>query len=112
MEKRSPMLPLDFDERYFNGAHPDLTAKKYFRGGEPVEIVNASSQGTLRFSLPQIKPKVAVISTTLEWTYVEPQFDTLILEPDPSRIIMVWRATKIMNGHLHKVGLIRVTADG
>ena len=112
MEKRSPLLPLDFDERYFNGAHPDLISKKYLQGGEPVEIINAAPQGSLRFTLPRIRPQVAMISTTLEWTYAEPQIDTLILEPDQSRIMMVWRASKILNGLLHKVAFIRVTANG
>jgi hypothetical protein len=111
-EKRSPLLPLDFDERYFHGAHPDLVFNGHLQGGEPVEIIHASPQGSLRFTLPRMRPQVALISTAMEWTYAEPRFDTLILEPDESRIIAVWRASKLLDNLLHKVAFIRVTADG
>ena len=43
--ERSPFLPDDFDERFFNGASPGLVATPHLRGGEDVKINNASSQG-------------------------------------------------------------------
>lgn len=108
-EGRFPLPPLDFDDRYYNGAHSGLISPRHFQGGEPVELVNASPQGTLKFSLPGTRPKVAVISRSLEWTYPEPRLDTLIIEPDLSRVVMVWRASQTVHGGLYTVACIKVT---
>ena len=108
MEERSPLLPLDFNERYFNGAHPDLIYGKYLQGGEPVEIVNASPGGPLRFFLPGKKPGIEIVSTSLERIRLEPVFDTLLLEPDQSRFVITWRASKTVYRELHKVACVRV----
>jgi len=107
-EDRSPLLPLDFDERYYNGAHPDLISGRYLQGGEPVDIVNASPQGNLRFSLPGTRPGIEMVLTSLDRTRLEPVFDTLVLEPDRSRVIMTWRASKIVYRELHKIACVRV----
>src|SRR4051812_40305446 len=38
-EGRAPLLPLDFDERFYNGAPEGLVARPYLRGGEPVRLL-------------------------------------------------------------------------
>jgi hypothetical protein len=62
----------------------------YLQGGEPVEVVGASPSGILRFQLPTL---------TLQVTYVvddarsaQPvHLDTVLIEPDDDRLILVWR---------------------
>jgi hypothetical protein len=108
MDTRSPLLPEDFDERYYNGAHPDLVTKEHLKGGEAVEIVNASPQGTLKFTLPTFKPRIALVSALLEREFLEPRFDTLILEPDEKRVVLVWRASKNIRDGMNPVKIIEV----
>ncbi len=112
MENRAPLLPVDFDDRYFSGAHPHLISQKHLQGGESVEIINAVSQGALRFSLPQTKPEVEIVSSSLERAALNPLLDTLILEPDQSRIVMVWRVSRMIHKELRKIACIRVMANG
>jgi len=40
--ERCPLLPLDFDDRYFNSAHPRLVSDRHFRGGEKVNVTGST----------------------------------------------------------------------
>lgn len=91
-KERCPLLPNDFDEMYYNGASPGLVGTPCFKGGEAVKVSNASKEGDLSFNLPKrsvdatvwIKGKEALHKLSL---------DTVIIEPDERRTILVWRAT-------------------
>ncbi len=105
-----PLLPKDFDERYFSGAHPRLIGKGFLQGNEPVEVINASSKGLLRFSLPGECPIVVVTIGKAE-TRPEMKFDTLIIEPDENRIVMVWRGTIDIHNRMYQVKRVEVKAS-
>lgn len=51
-DTRHPRLPTDFDPRFHQSVLPDQRASLV--GGEPVQVINASSEGTLQFRLPQM----------------------------------------------------------
>src|SRR5262249_18692062 len=51
---RSPLLPEDFDRRFFNAASPGLITPGYLRGDERVIVLNASPERRLEFELPGI----------------------------------------------------------
>jgi hypothetical protein len=88
---RAPYLPRDFNPRFFNAAHPDLVCRGYLTGGEPVQIVNASPQGPLRFSLPKTGMAVTVWNAGEE-EKPAPRLETVLIEPDESRVLLIWRA--------------------
>jgi hypothetical protein len=94
--ERMPILPLDFDPRYHNAAHPDLVMPGHLQGREPVEVINASPNGVLRFELPNICPRIECYTVGHERIDVEARFDTLIVEPDVERIQLVWRGSFAM----------------
>ena len=56
---RKPMLPLDFDRRFFNAAAPGLVAPGYLRGDEDVVVLNATSVPRLAFRLPGVPRRYA-----------------------------------------------------
>jgi hypothetical protein len=101
IETRAPLLPEDFNDRYFNGAPPGLIINGFLRGNEPVEVVNASPTGALRFSLPGDFPRVRVVTMT-EKTSLDMKFDTLIVEPDEGRVVMVWRGSRDVHNKLYE----------
>lgn len=111
LKNRSPQLPVDFNERYHNGAHPDLVFQGRFTGGERVELQNGSPEGRLGFPLPRAALEIIVVTSTLERTVLQPVVDTLVLEPDEKRMTMVWRAMQDVHGTLLKIGMIRVRAS-
>jgi hypothetical protein len=87
---RAPYLPKDFDSRFFNAAHPDLVMPGYLAGGEPVEVVNASPSGPLRFRLPRAELTCVV---TIAGRPENPPLalETVLIEPDEARLSMLWR---------------------
>lgn len=88
---RASYLPADFDPRYFCAAHPDLVFDRHLEGGEPVELTNGSAAGPLRFALPRCRMEVTV---KVAGTPVTPPvcLETVLLEPDESRLCLTWRA--------------------
>lgn len=42
--ERHPLLPRDFDKRFWQAAHPDLIATPHLKGDEDYELVNLSSE--------------------------------------------------------------------
>jgi hypothetical protein len=106
---RNPLLPQDFDDRYFLSAHPTLVAKDAFKGGEWVRGMNLSSSGEFRFQLPRVVPKVVVRTKDRDITPV-PKIDTLVVEPDLSQVTIVWGARTIIHRRLHDLREIRCEA--
>jgi len=91
-EQRAPLLPLDFDERFFNGAPADLVATPRLRGGESVRVRGASRAGPLAFALPA--PEITVgLSVRRELSTTRAELDTVIIEPDDARVVLSFRAT-------------------
>jgi hypothetical protein len=65
-EERSPDPPEDFKFDYHNAAHPDLQVNGYLKGNEEVELINLTSDGSIRFKLPGVGATCTVIKTSLE----------------------------------------------
>jgi hypothetical protein len=54
VEKRKPLLPADYDERFVLCAPPDQRLPKHLRGGEQIALLNMTPDGLLSFELPKI----------------------------------------------------------
>ena len=91
-KKRQPLLPMDFDDRYFNGAHPDLVTPAPLAGGEHVILTNLSDSGVLEFDLPVWRDPVTVFMKGSKALF-QPILDTVVMEPDKLSVQITWRAT-------------------
>jgi len=94
VETRWPYLPRDVDWSCFNAAPESLQIEGYLRGDEEVELTNlVEGAPACSFSLPGVRARV----------FVEPRgepeglsevglvLDTLWVDPDESRFVLVWR---------------------
>ena len=91
-KKRSPRPPEDFNYHFYNGAHPDLQVKGYIKGDEPVELINLTPEGQVRFNLPGIRPLCSVARVNgQEAEMVQMNLDTVFIEPDKRNFCLVWR---------------------
>ncbi|OEU64450.1 MAG: hypothetical protein BBJ57_01065 [Desulfobacterales bacterium PC51MH44] len=92
VEHRLPLYPLDFNFRFFLGAHPDMVAIPHLHGGEPVELFGLTPGGCLTFNLPQVDLN---FSTRLEGKWINhcSKLGTVIIEPDIPRVMMTWQTS-------------------
>jgi hypothetical protein len=92
MEKKFPLLPDDFDSRFYQSAPPDQQAGNYLRGGESVTLENLTESGRLRFSLPKV---YLAFSTRFGGQKLEHRasLQTVVIEPDVPQVIMVWQTS-------------------
>ncbi|HLL55492.1 MAG TPA: DUF2169 domain-containing protein [Myxococcaceae bacterium] len=107
---RAPYLPLNFKREFFQMASPGLISAGHLRGGEPVEILNSSPEGAVRFALP-----TCAISVTLAIAGEEheprPQLETVQLEPGNKRLCLLWRAAVPCDKRALKVESARIQLD-
>lgn len=110
---RKPLLPKDFDRRFFNAAAPGLVAPGYLKGDEPVIITGVSPKGRLSFSLPgQAAPVVTVELAAAEDATPQLHLDTVILDTDEEHVLMLWRGHLVLEEGIHEVLGLRLTAEG
>lgn len=92
LKTRAPLLPEDFDERFFNAAPPDLIHSPKLGNGEYVHLENVSENGPLSFQLPQTHVTVIMSQAGNKCSHTA-TLDTVIIEPDENRVQLIWRAT-------------------
>jgi hypothetical protein len=108
-ESRFPLLPVDFDRRFFNAGSSGLVATGYLRGDEPVVVLNASEQETLRFDLPGLPPPRLVIQRTRGAdARPQPELDTIVIDTDEMKLHVVWRCNLMVKDGPHEVKTIKV----
>ncbi len=88
---RDPLLPDDFDDRFYQCAPEDQLAPGFLRGGEPVVLHHLTPDGDLRFFLP----KVFLGFDTRFFDgdreiHRGRRLHTVVLEPDFPRVSLVW----------------------
>jgi hypothetical protein len=106
---RAPYLPTDFDPRFFQLAPPGLVAPGYLQGGEVVDVTGVTPQGRLRFCLPTLRVQVEyAVNGGTETPPVN--LDTVLVEPDEGRVVLVWRTVLACDKKLLKVREITVRA--
>ena len=91
MEERMPLLPLDFDPRFYQSAPVDQISPSPLRGGEPVQLLGMHADGPMVFRLPEIRFFVGV-RTAEALTEYPPQLDTVLFEPNDRAFEMTWRS--------------------
>lgn len=108
-----PLLPKDFDPRFFNAASPGLVAPGYLAGNEPVLIENASPGGRIAFNLPGIPPpRCRVVVRGKEDQFLETKLDTVIINTDDNLLFLIWRANLVLKRGPEDVVAIEIKADG
>ncbi|MFP2929494.1 DUF2169 domain-containing protein [Pyxidicoccus sp. 3LG] len=101
-QRRKPLLPKDFDRRFFNAAAPGLIAPGYLKGDEPVIIVGASPQGRLGFALPGQPPPAVTVRLGGPVT-PDMHLDTVILDLERSQVLLLWRGLVPLHRGPHDV---------
>jgi hypothetical protein len=102
-----PFLPADFDERYYQCAPLDQQID-YLRGDEEVMLLNLTPEGQTAFRLPRLEVPVTFYLRNYEEKEVDAVGDTLIIEPDLGRFMILWRASLPLRKNMFEVAQIVV----
>jgi len=99
---RAPYLPLDFDRRFYNVAHPKLIYPGFLQGGESIQIIGMNAAGELNFQLPIIN-LVCEATVAGELKLSEFNIETLILAPNEKQISIIWKAQLLCDKSLLEI---------
>jgi hypothetical protein len=90
LEEKRPLLPDDFDDRFAQCAPRDQQLPSPLRGGESVQLLNMTPSGTLRFDLPKLYFAFTTRFGSREEEH-RGHLVTVFIEPEVSRLSMVWQ---------------------
>jgi hypothetical protein len=110
LRERQPLLPDDFNDRYFQCAPADQQTPGFLRGGEDVAIVGMTASGDLRFRLPRIH--LGFESRFYDGTvaiHTNRNLHTVIIEPDFPRVSLVWHSAHPCHSKVQKLERTVVT---
>ena len=89
--KRKPLLPQDFNDRYYSAAPADQQVSGYLKGGETVELTNLTPEGKIRFRLPRLRFGCTTFIDNGR-THHRTDLHSVIIEPDERKLVMVWHS--------------------
>lgn len=103
-DARKPLLPKDFDRRFFNSASPGLIAPNYLLGNEAVTVVGATESGRVDFTLPGIPvPTCRLHLKNGAPTILQTVLDTLLVDMEHRTVTLTWRAHLAVRRGAHDV---------
>jgi hypothetical protein len=106
-KERKPFLPEDFDYRFFQSAFPDLICDGYLKGNESIAAVNVTRKGPIQTRLPGVVIQVEGVFKERR-KREKSNLDTVILDPEEKRVVLVWRWTVAINGPPSRVEGFRI----
>lgn len=92
LDDQFPFLPTDFQDQYYQAAPADQQID-YPQGGEEVVLSNLTAQSHTQFKLPKLKIPIAYVRRSGEKHFDYPVLDTIVIEPNERRFMLVWRSS-------------------
>jgi hypothetical protein len=108
-DTRMPLLPEDFNRRYFNAASAGLMASGYFKGDEFIAIENVSPDGPISFSLPGVQPPECRVQLKgTKDSRIETKLDTIIINTDERLLLLIWRGCLAIRNGPHDIRSLQI----
>jgi hypothetical protein len=105
--QRKPLLPTDFDRRYFNAASPGLVLPGRLRGDEPVIVIGTTPGGRLETRVPPAAPPVCTAHLKRGGTRpIELALDTVVVDTDDMTISLQWRGHAALRNGPHDLAML------
>lgn len=108
---RAPLLPTNFDPRFYDRAAPDLVARDEPRAGEGVRIAGVDPSGAYAFALPQLGLDAHVVFRAS----TEPlslHCDTIVADLDSRTLSLTYSGHLRVHGRIHSLLGARLAAPG
>jgi len=99
---RSPLLPRDFDPRFYDRAPAGLVAAEAPKAGEWVSVRGCDPDGDYRFQLPELAlESQLVLADGLE--PIELHCDTVLVDLDQRALHLTWSGHRRVQGRIRSV---------
>lgn len=106
---RRPLLPRDFDRRFFNAAADGWALPETPPPGTRGRVVGAGAP--LGFVLPAFPPlRAEVEQRSAGHSAVDLCLDTLVVDVDSRQVLLTWRGFTEVPGGAHDVAVVRIAA--
>lgn len=102
LDEVCPLMPADFDDRYNQSAAEDQQID-YLLGGEKVELTNLTLAGRTVFRVPKFEMPVVFLTKDATRRDCVAPCDTIFIEPDLGRFMLVWRTCHPLRKNLHEM---------
>jgi hypothetical protein len=93
VEKRKPLLPLDFDDRHYQCAPADQQLPGGLPSNARLLLLNLSPRGTLSISIPRVALRFTTLFTKAArqpYLHHRGKLNTILAEPEHDRLTLVW----------------------
>jgi len=109
METRSPFLPKDFNPGFLQIAPSGLVASRYLEPGTEIEIHGATPAGRLRVRIPPVRIETTYVFDAVPHV-VPANLDTVVVQPDDTRLTLVWRSAMRCDKKTLRLNQVEATA--
>jgi hypothetical protein len=109
---RMPLLPRDFDARYWNVAHPSLQFDEHLRPTDAIAILGMTPSGPFACELPPLPVLVHGKISDGRTITQRPPIDTVLVETNAGRVEITVRAVLPKGRGRTLLREIRVDVDG
>ena len=99
---RSPLAPLDFDERFYQAAAPAMVYPGYLQGNESCLLSGINRDRDLAFQLNVIAPQVRVRLAN-KGSRSKAILETLHAWPNQNQITITWKAAFNVHGRVEQI---------
>ena len=103
---RMPLLPGDFDFRFFNSAPPELVSNEFLKGNEKVKLSGISIKGTINFSLPGIKPQAKLLIKKKGEFDIPLNLDRVFIDSGINNLVLLWNGSYNIPGEFQDIETI------
>ncbi|MGP3698886.1 DUF2169 family type VI secretion system accessory protein [Rhodobacter sp. NSM] len=110
-ETRTPFLPRDFDDRYFQAAAEDQQIP-YPLGGEAVELVNLSPCGRISTTLPRMQIVATFERRSGRLTQRVANLDTVVFLPEEGLVTLTFRTRITAERDIFEFARVLVSVRG
>jgi hypothetical protein len=109
---QAPLLPKDFDERFYRSAPADQQFRYHLPAGQVIELFNMTPEGNWRVQLPDLRFRMRVFFADSKDECADAVLHTVLLDPDQRRVQLVWHTSLPCHGREHRLRRAAIDWEG
>jgi hypothetical protein len=101
-KSRAPLVPDDYNSRFTVAASERLWAANGLHGGEPVDLVQLTPNGRLRFTLPKVEVRGSYLALVPP-TDLDMRLVVVFVDAVRMKLVLLWQGSHSIHGMLDDI---------